>query len=159
MQRMMLYLAALVLAACLPAGLMSSLTIVPPTAPNCTPMMMPTGEQYYPVVLAEPLPAPVHAGATYRFRLTGGLLLPQPALDCGGTYPTLLPILPGTPETTMRFVRLKLADTTLYDQLCAYDCTVEFTVPADFAPGIATFTLEASVSRATYPVKVLPAAP
>jgi hypothetical protein len=156
MHRMIFYVAVMALLACLPAGVMSSLTLVPPTPTTCAPIILPTGEKYYPVVLAQPLPDEITPGETYSVRLTGGVLVPQAALNCGGTHPTLLPFLPGTPEASMRLVELRLDDTLLYSQICAYDCALEFTVPADVAPGRATFRLNVIFTRDTYPVNVLP---
>jgi hypothetical protein len=160
MKRLILYLAAIALAACLPTGLFSSFTANLTPVPTCYGLDM-TGDPgvKYPVVFTRPLPFRMLPDITYRIRFSGGVKIMAAAFECGSDFVLLEPEF-ATAEATTRSVELTLNDISLASQQCGYECTLEFTLPPDFPPGDYIITLISSPYynrvEETYRVEVRP---
>lgn len=123
--------------------------------PECVPMIMSTGEAFYPMQLQTPLPEAVIAGQIVQVQLSGGIMLMPQGVDCGGMA-TIMPPNRATAQATSRRIQVALEDTVLYDQSCPYDCAIEFVVPEDIAPGSYHWHIEIPWTSLDYPVQVLP---
>jgi hypothetical protein len=161
MKRLILYLATITLAACLPTGLFSSFTGNLTPVPTCRSLDV-TGAPgvTYPVVFTRELPYRLIAGMTYRIEFTGGVIIMPAAFSCD-EYFTALPPQFATAEATTREVSLTLYGNRLTSQQCGYECTLEFTIPSDFPPGKYPIIFASSpyfrLFQESYQVEVLPA--
>ena len=150
----MIALAAFLLAGCTLAALFpASHWHVEHESSPCTPMPMPTGEQYYPAEFHLPPPSSVWAGQSVRIEFSGGVLVTATAQQCGDRLSVLAPNQ-ATAEATIRQVQVKLNDQVIHTQSCGYRCVLEFYIPANIMPGMYEWELFGLWETTTFPVQV-----
>jgi hypothetical protein len=122
---------------------------------TCTPVPMPTGEQYYPAEFTLPPPTSVIVGQRVRIEFSGGMLVAATGQQCGDEFDILLPNQ-STAEATIREVQVRLGDQVIHTQSCGYHCTLEFYIPSYFPAGTREWDFSGIWSIAAYLVFVQP---
>lgn len=121
----------------------------------CSPVPMPTGEQYFPAYFHLPLPSSVWTGQFVRMEFSGGVLVAATGQHCGEEFHVLLPNQ-ATAEATIREIQVKLDGQVIYAQSCGYHCVLEFYIPAYFPGGMYDWELSGLWDANSFPVYVQP---
>ncbi len=121
----------------------------------CTPIPMPTGEQYYPTEFTLPPPSSVMVGQPVRIEFTGGILVAATGQQCGEEFHVLLPNQT-TAEATIREVQVKLNQQVIHTQSYAYHCILEFYIPSYLAGGRYDWELSGVWDTSRFPVYAQP---